>query len=181
MACALDNKICFIYYQAQKVLSSRVGESGESTYQTFTFFFISIFFFRFRFRFGHFIFALARTKRVRLATSLIPVRVKGLSPVTLHTHRKPIQTVSFRAVGSSIIVCREIWPNQIGNCRQHCEAVLENALEKAVRDPPPPASTSKFDFLYSTLSGRQTKEIAEECGRERKKKKENRKKEKVYK
>lgn len=118
---------------------------------------------------------MARTKRVRLATSLIPVRVKGLSPVTLHTHRKPIQTVSFRAVGSSIIVCREIWPNQIANCRQHCEAVLENALEKAVRDPPPPASTSKFDFLYSTLSGRQTKEIARgkcgECGRERKKRK----------
>lgn len=47
--------------------------------------------------------------------------------------------------------------------------------KKAVRDPPPPASTSKFDFLYSTLSGRQTKEVARAkgggCGRERNKRK----------
>lgn len=86
---------------------------------------------------------------------------KGSNPCVALT--PPCVCVYYRAGGSSIIVCREIWPSQIGNCRQHCTAVLENALEKAVRGPPP-ASTSKFDFPYSTLSRRQTKEVTRVVG-----------------
>lgn len=73
--------------------------------------------------------------------------------------------MAFRAVGSSIIVCREnLAETKLEIAGRHCAAVLENALEKAVRDPPPaPASTSKFDFLYSTLSRRQTKAAASEA------------------
>lgn len=98
---------------------------------------------------------------LRPVLSLIPATVKVLTPVS--PWLPPCVCVYYRAGGSSIIVCREIWPSQIGNCRQHCAAVLENALEKAVRGPPP-ASTSKFDFPYSTLSRRQTKEVTRVVG-----------------
>lgn len=127
-----------------------------------------IFFFRFPFSFWYFfIFALARTKRVHCSSSHSEpnsCHCKGSNPCfALNPPTYPPVSVFYRAGGSSIIVCREIWPSQIGNCRQHCAAVLENALEKAVRGPSP-ASTSKFDFLYSTLSRRQTKEVTRVVG-----------------